>query len=114
MRRKARPTAWARVRWDRIGRIALLIVLVVAAGLYLQHTVEYFVAHSTADAQRAIVYKLARRNAALRAQQRALQQPETIERYARALGMVKSGERPYVILGLPSSAATLARHHGRR
>jgi cell division protein FtsB len=89
-------------------------VLVVVAGLYLQHTVEYFAARSTADAQHAIVRRLARQNASLRAQQRALQQPDTIERYARALGMVKSGERPYVILGLPSSAASLARHHERR
>lgn len=83
------------------------------AGLYLQHTVEYFTTRSTADAQQAIVHQLARQNASLRAERSALQQPATIERYARALGMVKAGERPYVILGLPS-AASLARRHGGR
>ena len=91
-----------------------MIVLVVVAGLYIQHTVEYFSARSSADAQRAIVNRLARQNATLRAQRRALQQPDTIQRYARTLGMVKPGERPYVILGLPSSASSLARHHERR
>jgi cell division protein FtsB len=88
--------------------------LVVVAGLYIQHTIEYFSARSTADAQRAIVHQLARQNVTLRTQRQALQQPDTIQRYARALGMVKPGERPYTILGMPSSAASLARHHGRR
>src|SRR5436309_10872620 len=117
VRRKSRRTSvspWARVRWDRIGRTALLIVLVVVAGLYIQHTIEYFVTRSNADAQRAVVHRLVRQNVVLRAQRRALQQPDTIQRYARKLGMVKPGERPYVILGLPSSAASLARHHERR
>src|SRR5690349_10015730 len=113
-RRKPRPAPWARVRWDRIGRTALLIVLVVVAGLYIQHTVEYFVTRSNADAQRAIAHRLVRQNVVLRAQRRALQQPDTIQRYARKLGMVKPGERPYVILGMPSSAASLAQHHERR
>lgn len=96
-----------------MGRTALLIILVVVAGIYLQHAVEYLITRSNAAAQHAIVHRLARQNASLRAQQRALQQPDTIERYARALGMVKAGERPYVILGLPS-AASLARRHGGR
>jgi cell division protein FtsB len=87
---------------------------VVVAGLYIQHTVEYFSARSSANAQHVIVHRLARENASLRAQRRALQRPDTIQRYARTLGMVKPGERPYVILGLPSSAASLARHHERR
>lgn len=86
----------------------------MVAGLYVQHTIEYFSTRSTADAQHAIVHRLARQNAKLRAQRHALQQPDTIQRYARTLGMVKPGERPYVILGLPSSAASLARHHERR
>ena len=89
-------------------------MLVVVAGLYVQHTVEYFVTRSNADAQRATVHRLVRQNVALRAQRQALQRPDTIQRYARKLGMVKPGERPYVILGLPSSAASLARHHERR
>ncbi len=99
------------MRWDRIGRTALLIVLVVVAGLYIQHAVAYFTTRSTADAQQSIVHQLARQNVALRAQARSLQQPQTIERYARSLGMVKAGERPYVILGLPSSASSM-RHRG--
>jgi cell division protein FtsB len=109
VRRRAPASPWTRIRWDRIGRTALLIVLVVVAGLYVQHAVEYFTTRSTADAQQAIVHQLARQNVALRAQARSLQEPQTIERYARSLGMVKAGERPYVILGLPSSASAMRR-----
>src|SRR5205823_4398345 len=42
---------WARVRWDRIGRTALLIVLVVVAGLYVQHIVQFFITRANADTQ---------------------------------------------------------------
>ncbi len=90
------------MRWDRIGRTALLIVLVVVAGLYVQHIIEYFMARGAANTQHALVHGLARQNAALRAQRASLQQPDTIRHLARELGMVRSGERPYVILGLPA------------
>jgi cell division protein FtsB len=80
----------------------LLVVLVVVAGLYVQHIAEYFVARSNANAQHALAAQLARQNASLRAQHASLQRPATIKHLARELGMVQSGERPYVILGLPS------------
>jgi cell division protein FtsB len=90
------------VRWDRVGRTALLVILAVVAGLYIQHAIEYFEVRGVANTQHALAHTLARQNAALRAQRASLQQPDTIRRMARALGMVKSGERPYVILGLPA------------
>jgi cell division protein FtsB len=90
-----------RVRWDRLGRIGLLVVLVVVLGLYVEHTLSYFSTRSQADAQHAIVQQLARENHGLEQQQKALSQPATIIRDARALGMVAQGERPYVITGLP-------------
>jgi cell division protein FtsB len=77
-----------------------LVVLVVVAGLYVQHIVEFFVTRANAATQHALVRRLASENAALRAQKASLQQPATIKRVARALGMVQSGERPYVVLGL--------------
>jgi cell division protein FtsB len=93
---------WARVRWDRVGRTGLLVVLAVVAGLYLQHAIEYFTTRSQASHQQANVQRLARSNAQLRAQQRALNDPATIKRDARVLGMVKAGERPYAVIGQPN------------
>ena len=90
-----------RVRWDRVGRVALLVVLLVVAGLYVQHALAYFSARSQANEQLSIVNRLRHENAALAQQQRALNDPTTIVRDARALGMVWQGERPYVVTGLP-------------
>jgi cell division protein FtsB len=91
-----------RVRWDRVGRVSLLVVVAVVAGLYVQRGIAYFSVRSQADQQRAIVQQLSRSNASLRAQQRSLNDPATILSDARALGMVRPGEHPYEITGLPA------------
>jgi cell division protein FtsB len=91
-----------RVRWDRVGRVSLLVVLCVVAGLYVQQGLAYLAARSQANRQRAIVQQLTRSNAALRARERALNNPATILRDARALGMVRVGEHPYEVTGLPN------------
>jgi cell division protein FtsB len=90
-----------RVRWDRVGRVSLLLVLCVVAGLYVQRGVAYFSVHAQANQQRAIVEQLTRSNASLRAQQQSLGEPSTILTDARALGMVRPGEHPYEVTGLP-------------
>ncbi len=79
--------------------MALVIVLVVVAGLYVQHALSYFAARSQFDSQGAAVRALERSNAALRRQAQALQDPATIVLDARKLGMVRPGERAYVIPG---------------
>ena len=91
----------SRVRWDRIGRLGLLIVLCVVAGLYVQRGLAYLSVRSQANQQKAIVQQLTRANASLRAQQRSLNNPATILRDARVLGMVRVGEHPYEVTGLP-------------
>ena len=91
----------ARVRWDRVGRVGLLVVLCVVAGLYVQQGLAYLSARSQAGRQRAIVEQLKASNASLRAQQRSLNNPATNLRDARALGMVRVGEHPYEVVGLP-------------
>ena len=92
----------SRVRWDRVGRLGLLVVLCVVAGLYVQQALSYLAVRGQANRQRAIVQQLTHANAALRAQQRSLSSPATIVRDARALGMVRVGEHPYEVTGLPN------------
>jgi cell division protein FtsB len=93
------PPPLLRVRWDRAGRVGLLVVLTVVVGLYVQHTLSYLSVSSQASQQESIVDQLASQNRQLAAQQRSLNQPATIVRDARALGMIRPGERPYVITG---------------
>jgi cell division protein FtsB len=95
-------TLRGRVRWDRVGRVSLLLVLCVVAGLYVQQGLAYLAVRGQANRQSAIVRQLTRANAGLRAQQRSLSDPATILRDARALGMVRVGEHPYEVTGLPN------------
>ena len=96
----SRTAPLRRVRWDRVGRVGLLVVLVVVAGLYVKQAMAYLSVRSQSQQQQAIVRNLERQNAALAAHERSLRNPATVQREARALGMVRMGEHPYVITGL--------------
>jgi cell division protein FtsB len=90
-----------RVRWERVGRYGLLFVLVIVVGLYVEHTLSYVSTRSQSDQQHAIVNRLTRQNRALARQLSSLNDPVTIVRDARALGMVRPGEQSYAMTGQP-------------
>jgi cell division protein FtsL len=89
-----------RVRWERVGRVSLLLVLAVVIGLYAQHALSFVSTHAQAERELSNVHQLIHDNAALAREQRSLGETSTIERDARALGMVQPNERSYVITGL--------------
>ena len=86
-----------RVRWERVGRVGLLVVLAVVVGLYVEHTLSYFATRSQADQQQAIVDRLAQpeRPAGPSGASRSTTRRRSSRR-PRALGMVRPNERPYV------------------
>jgi hypothetical protein len=92
----------ARLRWDRVGRIGLLLVLAAVAGLYVTHTIAFLKTKAQADAQLSIVHALIRANTRLEREQQALSSSAVIAAKARRLGMVRLGEHPYVVTGLPA------------
>lgn len=89
------------IRWDRLSRVALLVVLFVLVLLYIGPARSYLSTLNEAKQRRAQVSELKRENAALRARRAALRNPGALESEARRLGMVRPGERPYVIENLP-------------
>jgi cell division protein FtsB len=89
------------IRWDRVGRVALLVVLAGIVLLYVGPARSYFSTMGEAKARRAEVAALSRENAHLRARVRALRSPASLEQEARRLGMVRPGERPYIVDHLP-------------
>ena len=89
------------IRWDRVGRLSLLVVLVGVVALYVGPAISYIETWREADSRRAEVRELQRDNAVLRARRDALRDPRTLEREARRLGMVKPGERAYIVRNLP-------------
>jgi cell division protein FtsB len=88
------------IRWDRVGRVALLATLVVILGLYVSPAVRWFKQSRTASEQRRELHDLAREHQALLHRARELRNPGALEREARRLGMVRQGERSFVIENL--------------
>ncbi len=89
------------IRWDRIGRIALLLVLAGVIALYVNPLRDWWATMDEAEARRAEVQQLQRENARLRARKAELRDPRALEREARERCMVAPGERAYVVEGLP-------------
>ncbi len=100
--RRARPPV-ARVRWDRIARVGMLGVLVVLLTCTSSAGASIFSTWRSAAHHRAAVAALMYTNRQLRGQQSTLAQSGTIVAEARRLGMVRTGERAYIIEGLPSN-----------
>jgi len=55
----------------------------------------------TSHAKQAQLHELQREHALLLQRARELRDPRTVQTEARALGMVRPGERSYVVTGLP-------------
>ena len=84
MRRRVGPS---RIRWDRIGRIALVLVLFGVMVSYLNPLVGLLEAWQGSKASQQQLIEHA-------------SSPATLQREARRLGMVKPGEHAYVVHGL--------------
>jgi cell division protein FtsB len=89
-----------RIRWDRLGRWALIGVFALVLYLYVGPAVSWVKTYREAGRQRADVAALRAENVKLRDRQRALTEKGALEREARKLGMVKAGERAYIVGGL--------------
>lgn len=93
----------ARVRWDRLGRVAMLCVLVALAYLYLSAGIHLLSTWREARSDSAKVTTMQREHRRLQDQHDALGRLGTVEAEARRLGMMKPGERPYILSGLPNN-----------
>jgi cell division protein FtsB len=99
-RRVRRRVGPSRVRWDRIGRIALVLVLFGVLVSYLNPLVGLLEAWQGSKASQQQLVELKREKVELTQQLEDASSPATLEREARRLGMVKPGEHAYVVHGL--------------
>lgn len=95
------PSAAQQIRWDRLGRIAMLAMLAGVFALYIGPARSYWSTWHEAKDRRAQVQRLQADHDRLEARKAALRNPRALEREARRLGMVHTGERAYVVKGLP-------------
>ena len=89
------------IRWDRVGRFGLAGMLGVILLLYVSPAKHWIEQSRTAGEQKSELRDLTRENRELKRRVKALDSPGALEREARRLGMVREGERAYVIENLP-------------
>jgi cell division protein FtsB len=101
--RKRRPgprSGASRVKWDRIGRIALVVVLFAVAYSYLNPAIDFVKTYTATTAAKAQLHELQHENTKLHNLVQSAADPIVIDRKARSQGMVSEGEAPVVIRGL--------------
>ncbi len=89
--------ASSRIRWDRVGRWALICVFAFVIYLYIGPARTWISTYAEAKRKREDVAKLRERRAELQQRRRALARAGAVELEARKLGMVKAGEKLYVV-----------------
>lgn len=101
--RRSPAPARAHIRWDRVGRVALLLVLLGVIALYVSPLRLWWSTRQESAQRQAEVARLERENQQLRERRAELKDPRALEDEARRLGMVRPGERAFVVEGLPGS-----------
>jgi len=89
-----------RIRWDRLGRWALIAVLGLVLYLYIGPALTWVSTYKEAGRKRAEVAALKAENQRLLDRRKYLRDPASLEREARRLGLVKAGEKSYVVQGV--------------
>lgn len=91
------------MRWDRLGRLAMLAVMVAIVYLYLSAGVRLFSVWSESKRDAAQAHALERQHRDLQQQHALLAAPGSVQADARKLGMIRSGEQTYSVSGLPGN-----------
>ncbi len=99
-RRPAARRGASRVNWDRVGRIALTLVLAAVLYSYLNPAIDLVKTYTATTAAKAELHELLRENRRLHKRVQSATDPIVVSRAARAQGMVAEGETPVVVRGL--------------
>ena len=89
------------IRWDRVARAALLATLGIVLLLYISPLHRWLTQRNLAAQETQQLQQLQQQNKELRSNIKRLHDPTALEAQARKLGMVRRGEREYVIGNLP-------------
>jgi hypothetical protein len=100
--RKTRPAARrgaSRIKWDRVGRIALTVVLFAVLYSYLNPSIDFVKTYTGTTEAKAKLHELLDENRQLHNRIQSSEDPLVVQREARGQGMVAEGETPIVIDG---------------
>ena len=99
-RKPAARRGGSRIRWDRVGRVALTLVLAAVLYSYLNPAIDFVKTYTATTAAKAEFHEMLRENKRLHNRIQTADDPAVISRRARAQGMVAEGETPIVVHGL--------------
>ncbi|HMI82367.1 MAG TPA: hypothetical protein VK480_11310 [Solirubrobacterales bacterium] len=100
--RKVRPAARrgpSRIKWDRVGRIALTVVLFAVFYSYLNPAIDFVNTYTSTSAAKEKLHVLLDENRQLHNRIQSSEDVVVVQHEARAQGMVAEGETPAVIRG---------------
>ena len=100
--RKRRPAARSgpsRIKWDRVGRVALTFVLAAVLYSYLNPSIDFVKTYTGTTAAKEKLHELLNQNRRLHNRIQSADDPLVVDHEARAQGMVAEGETPVVIRG---------------
>ncbi|HTR75061.1 MAG TPA: hypothetical protein VMH33_07345 [Solirubrobacterales bacterium] len=87
----------SRIKWDRVGRIALVLVLFAVAYSYLNPAINLFNTYRSTTAAKAEFHELLHENKRLHREIQSADEPPVVAHAAREQGMLAEGETPYVL-----------------
>jgi cell division protein FtsB len=89
--------AGSRIQWDRVGRIALCLVLAAVAYSYLNPVIDFVKTYTATTAAKAKLHEVLDENKRLHRRVQNADDPSVIAGKARSQGMVVPGETPYIV-----------------
>ena len=89
----------SRIKWDRVGRIALTVVLFAVLYSYLNPAIDFVKTYTGTTAAKVKLHELQHQNRRLHNRIQSSKDPLVVERESRAQGMVAEGETPAVLRG---------------
>jgi hypothetical protein len=99
-RRPAARRGASRVNWERVGRIALTVVLAAVLYSYLNPAIEFVKTYTATSAAKEQFHEALRENKRLHWQVQHSDDPIVLDEKARGQGLVGSGDTPIVVRGL--------------
>jgi hypothetical protein len=99
-RKPAARRGASRIKWDRVGRIALTFVLAAVLYSYLNPAIDLVKTYTATTAARAEFHEVLSENKRLHRRVQSADDPVSIARRARAQGLLAEGEKPLVVRGL--------------
>jgi hypothetical protein len=90
----------SRIHWDRVGRVALTLVLFAVIYSYLNPAIDFFKTYTGTTAARIKLHEVQRENTRLHWRIQHAEDPAVLDAKARAQGMVAPEEAPVIVNGL--------------